>query len=415
MSVESLPLDVERIRQDFPILAQKIHDEQPLVYLDSAASTQRPQAVIDAIVRSYQLEYANVHRGIHWLSEVATERYEEARQAVQRFINAAIDTEVIFTSGTTAGINLVARAWGDANVGADDEIVLTELEHHSNIVPWQQLAERTGCTIRFAPIDDSGRLEMDAFASLLSEQTKLVAVTSCSNVLGTITPVAKIAELAHAAGALILVDAAQSVPHSTTDVQAWDADFVAFSGHKMLGPSGIGALYGKLPILQKMPPFMGGGSMINEVTTSGFEPGELPARFEAGTPPIVGAIGLTAAIEYLESIGLEAIHRHEQSLTEYAHQVLEDVGGVTLLGPGPADKGGIVSFVVDGVHAHDVAWVLDQHGVAVRAGHHCAMPLHERLNVPASNRASFYCYSTKEDVERLGQGIAEVKRKLIRS
>lgn len=414
MSVESLPLDAARIRQDFPILSQTIHDNQPLAFLDSAASTQRPQQVIDAVSHAYQNDYANVHRGIHLLSERATALYEEARERVREFIGAGAASEVIFTAGTTASINLVARSWGDGNVSQDDEILLTLMEHHSNIVPWQQLAERTGCKVRFAPIHDDGRLDMNGFAEMLNDRTRLVGVASTSNVLGTVNPIAEIAALAHGVGAKVLVDAAQSVPHTTTNVQDWDVDFVAFSGHKMLGPSGIGVLYGKLDLLEAMPPFLGGGSMIHQVTVDGFEPGDLPARFEAGTPPIVGAIGMTAAINYLQDIGLESIHQHERELTEYAHEVLEAEGGVRILGPSVEHKGGIVSFVVDGVHAHDVASIVDRHGVAIRAGHHCAMPLHKRLEVTASNRASFYCYSTRSDVEQLGRAIHEVKRKFRR-
>lgn len=408
--VETLPLDPETLRPDFPILASVIHHDQPLVYLDNAATTQRPRAVIQSLVDMYERNYANVHRGVHWLSDQSTDRYEDAREKVREFINAPQRHEIIFTTGTTASINLVARSWGDANVGPGDEILLTEMEHHSNIVPWHQLAERTGCTVKFIPITDDGLLDLEAMIELLSERTKLVAVAAVSNVLGTINPVATIVQKAHDAGALVLIDAAQSVPHDITDVQSLDADFIAFSGHKMLGPSGVGVLWGRETLLDAMPPFLGGGSMIRRVRIDGFESADLPAKFEAGTPPIVPAVGLGAAIEYLNQVGLEKIHAHEQMLAARAHEVLEEVGGVRFLGPSPEKKGGIVSFVMDRPHAHDVAQLLDRHGIAIRAGHHCAMPLHKRLNISASNRASFYFYNTLAEVEKLGRGVAEIKQ-----
>jgi cysteine desulfurase/selenocysteine lyase len=304
----------------------------------------------------------------------------------------------------------VAPSWGEYHVPPADEILLTEMEHHSNIVPWQQLAERTGCVVRFLPITDDGLLVLDDLDELLHERTRLVAVTAVSNVLGTVNPVAQIVERAHAAGALVLVDAAQSVPHDATDVTALGADFVAFSGHKMLGPSGVGILYGRESLLDAMPPFLGGGSMIRRVTLDGFEPAELPAKFEAGTPPIVPALGLTTAIAYLEEIGMERIRCYESILTAHAHAVLEQVGGVRLLGPQPAQKAGIVSFVMQGIHAHDVAQIVDQDGVAIRAGHHCAMPLHKRLGITASNRASFYFYNTLEEVDQLGRALERAQR-----
>jgi cysteine desulfurase/selenocysteine lyase len=410
VATETPPLNAESYRADFPILSRCVHGDIPLVYLDNAATTQRPRQVIQTLVDAYESHYANVHRGIHWLSEQSTDLYEEARETVRGFINAEKSQEVIFTTGCTAGINLVARSWGDANVRAGDEILLTIMEHHSNIVPWQQLAERTGAHVRFAPIDDQGRLQVDAFHSMLNERTRMVALTAVSNVLGTINPVKALVEAAHRAGALVLVDAAQSVPHEPTDVRDWNADFVAFSGHKMLGPSGVGILYGREALLDAMPPFLGGGSMIRRVTVDGFEAGDLPAKFEAGTPPIVPAMGLTAAIRYLEGVGLEAILRHEQLLCRRAHEVLEASGGVHFLGPPPEEKAGIVSFTIDGIHAHDVAQIMDRQGVAIRAGHHCAMPLHKRLGVVASNRASFYLYNTLDEVERLGEAIGELKR-----
>ena len=321
---------------DFPILSTLLHGNVPLVYFDNAATTQRPRQVIQALVDVYERQYANVHRGIHWLSDQSTDLFEDARAKVQRFIGAAAPEEVIFTHGATEGINLVARSWGDANVRAGDEILLTEMEHHANIVPWQQLAERTGAVLRWAPVTDQGELALEQLAALLSPRTRLVAVGAVSNVLGTINPVAEIVRLAHDAGALVLVDAAQSVPHQATDVQALGADFLAFSGHKMLGPSGVGILWGRRELLEAMPPFLGGGSMIRRVRTDGFEPAELPAKFEAGTPPIVPAIGLGAAIDYLNAIGMPAIHAHEQALTVRAHEVLATVGGVRLLGPAPS-------------------------------------------------------------------------------
>ncbi len=428
------PLDVAAIRRDFPILATRVHGDVPLVYFDNAATTQGPRQVIQSIVETSERHYANVHRGIHTLSEQSTEMFENAREKVRAFINAAAAEQVIFTHGTTESINLVARSWGDANLRAGDEILLTEMEHHANLVPWRQLAERTGAVIRYIPITDDGLLRLDELPRLISERTKLVAVTAVSNVLGTINPLEPIIAAGHAAGAVVLVDAAQAVPHLPIDVQALDADFLAFSGHKMLGPSGVGILYGRRELLEAMPPFLGGGSMIRRVTLEGFEPADLPAKFEAGTPPIVSAIGLGVAVDYLQRFGLAAIHEHERQLTERAHEVLESVGGVRILGPSCAfsrgrvsprrdesrrdsstckagtSKAGIVSFVVDGIHAHDVAQRLDRHGIAIRAGHHCAMPLHKRLGIAASARASFYLYNTPEEVDCLGEALAETKR-----
>lgn len=405
-----LSIDVERIRADFPILSARIHDHVPLVYLDNAASTQRPSQVIRAMTDMYENHYANVHRGIHWLSDQSTDRYEEAREKVRLWIGAARSTEVIFTSGTTAGINLVARSWGDANVRTGDEILLTEMEHHANLVPWQQLAERTGCQLRHLPITNDGQLRMDRLSDLLTERTKLVALTAISNVLGTINPVAEIIEAAHQQGAVVLVDAAQSVSHAATDVQQVNADFLVFSGHKMMGPSGVGVLYGRESLLDAMPPFLGGGSMIRRVTLDSFESADLPAKFEAGTPPIVPAVGLGAAIDYLNSVGIDRIQRHEAMLMARMHHVLENVGGVSVLGPADqTHKAGIVSFTVDGVHAHDVAQLLDARGVAIRAGHHCAMPLHRRLGINASNRASVYLYNTLEEIDLLGEGLEGAK------
>ena len=404
------PLDTKAIVADFPILSQTIHGDRHLAFLDNAASTQRPRQVIDAITDSYERTYANVHRGIHSLSEQSTDLYEQARQRVRGFIGAKEVEEIIFTQGTTASINMVARSWGDANLKAGDEIVLSVMEHHSNLVPWHQLAERTGALIKHIPITDDGLLVIDELDHLLTERTKLVAVTALSNVLGTINPIHEIVRRAHDAGAVVLVDAAQHVPHVATDVQKLDVDFLAFSGHKMLGPSGVGVLYGRRELLEAMPPFLGGGNMINEVMLDHFTPAELPAKFEAGTPPIVPVIAMTAAIDYLEKVGLEAIHQHEQMLTRRAHDVLEAVGGVRILGPDPKEKAGIVSFTLEGIHPHDISEVLDRHGVAVRAGHHCTQPLHARFGITASTRASFYLYNTPEEVDQLGEALAETKR-----
>jgi cysteine desulfurase/selenocysteine lyase len=386
----------------------------PLVYLDNAASTQRPKQVIDAMVEAYEHYYSNVHRAGHRLAVESSAHYESARESVRQLINARSPTEIIFTPGTTAAINLVARSWGDANVKAGDEIVLTLMEHHSNIVPWQSLAERTGCKIRWAPITDSYQLDLDAFERLLSPRTRLVAITAVSNVLGTINPIDQITEVAHAAGAVVVVDAAQAVPHEPIDVRARNADFLVFSGHKMLGPSGVGVLYGREDLLDRMPPFLGGGSMIKRVTTEGFEPADLPYKFEAGTPVIVPAIGMGKAIQYLQKIGMESVRAHELLLTRHAHALLADIPDLKILGPAPEQKGGIVTFVMDGIHPDDVSKALDVQGIAVRAGHHCAMPLHHRLGLSASSRASFYFYNTPAEVERLAAAVCDAQRVLKR-
>jgi cysteine desulfurase / selenocysteine lyase len=398
-----------KLRDDFPILTQLVHGDRPLVFLDNAASTQRPRQVIDVLRRVYEHDYANVHRGIHTLSERSTAQYEEAREKVRAFIGAKHAHEVIFTSGTTTSINTVARSWGDANLRAGDEVLLTTMEHHSNLVPWQQLAARTGIVLCHIPITDDGLLTLDALDALLSERTKLVAVASVSNVLGTVNPIAEISRRAHAAGALVLVDAAQSVPHRATDVVALGADFLAFSGHKMLGPTGIGVLYGRAELLDAMPPFLGGGSMINRVYADHFTPAELPAKFEAGTPPIAPAIALGAAIDYLNAIGIDAVERHEHELTRYAYERLQEIEGLRLLGPSPEHRAGLVSFVLDHPHSHDVAQLLDEQGIAVRAGHHCTQPLHDRLGIAASTRASFYLYNTPAEVDLLVDTVRQIR------
>lgn len=401
----------ESLRDDFPILNGDVLCGHPLAFLDNAASTQRPRQVIDAIRRVYEHDYANVHRGIHTLSERSTEQYEQAREKVRSLINAPTPNEIIFTQGTTASINLVARSWGDANLQPGDEVLATVMEHHSNLVPWQQATARTGAVLKHVPLTEDGRLDMAAFDKLLTERTKLVTVASVSNTLGTLNPIAEIIAKAHAAGALVLVDAAQSVPHVPTDVQAWDADFVAFSGHKMLAPSGVGVLFGKESLLDAMPPFLGGGSMINEVKLDQFTPAELPAKFEAGTPPIASAIAMSAAIDYLEQIGLEAIHHHEQFLVRYANEALSQIEGLRILGPAPEYRSSLVSFAFERIHAHEFAQVLnDRFGVAVRAGHHCTQPLHSSLGITASTRASFYLYNTPAEVDRLLEGITAVQK-----
>jgi len=409
--VDTSKLLSEQQREDFPILTQMVHGDRPLVFLDNAASTQRPRQVIEVLRRVYERDYANVHRGIHTLSERSTEQYEQAREKVRAFIGAAHAHEIIFTAGSTASINTVARSWGDANLRAGDEILVTTMEHHSNLVPWQQLAGRIGAVLRHVPITDDGLLLLDELDRLLSERTKIIAVASISNVLGTVNPVAEIARRARAVGAVVLVDAAQSVPHRTTDVAALGADFLAFSGHKMLGPTGIGVLWGREELLDAMPPFFGGGSMINRVYPDRFTPAELPAKFEAGTPPIAPAIALGAAIDYLNTVGLEAVERHEHELVRYAYQRLQEVDGLRILGPAPEHRASLVSFTLPQPHAHDVAQLLDQQGIAVRAGHHCTQPLHDRLGIAASTRASFYLYNTPAEVELLVDTLRQIHQR----
>lgn len=399
---------VARLRRDFPILARQVSGK-PLAYLDNAATTQRPRAVIDAMTAVYERHYANVHRGIHTLAQEADERYEAVREKVRAFLNAPSVEQIIFTSGTTAAINLAARSFGDRFLGPGDEILLTEMEHHANLVPWQQTAQRTGALIRYVPLTDDGRLDLDAFERLLGPRTKLVAVTAVSNVLGTINPLPEIIARAHAAGAEVLVDGAQGVPHMPYNVQSLDCDLLVFSGHKMLGPTAVGVLYGRRDLLERMPPFLGGGSMIREVRFDGFLPADLPYKFEAGTPPIAEVIGLGAAIDYLGQVGWEWIERRERLLTEAAHRALGGIEGLRIIGPEPRHKGGIVGFAIDRLHPHDAAELLDREGIAVRAGHHCAMPLHRRLGLSASTRASFYFYNTLEEVERLAEALEKAK------
>jgi cysteine desulfurase / selenocysteine lyase len=410
-TIDHTALLPESLRDDFPILGQQVHGDRPLVFLDNAASTQRPRQVIDVLRRVYEHDYANVHRGIHTLSERSTAQYEEAREKVQAFIGAQSSREIIFTSGSTDSINLVAHSWGDANIRAGDEVLLTIMEHHSNLVPWQQLAARRGAVLRHIPITDDGQLILESLDELLTHRTKLVALASVSNVLGTINPIAEVARRAHAAGTLVLVDAAQSVPHMSTDVKELGADFLAFSGHKMLGPTGIGVLWGREELLGAMPPFRGGGSMINRVYLDHFTPAELPAKFEAGTPPIAPAIALGAAIDYLNAIGMDRIQRHEHELVSYAYRRLAEIDGLEILGPPPENRAGLVSFTLPQPHAHDVAQLLDQQGIAVRAGHHCTQPLHDRLGIAASSRASFYLYNTPAEVDLLVDVLAQIRER----
>jgi cysteine desulfurase/selenocysteine lyase len=417
-----MTLDVARIRKDFPILDRTVRGGQPLAYLDSANTSQKPRQVIDTLTEFYERHNANIHRATHELGEEATEAYEGARIKAARFIGAADETEVIFTKNISEGINLVAYSMGNASAGSSgparfrlgpgDEIVITEMEHHSNIVPWQLLCERTGATLRWFKVTGwDGQLDLSAAGDLINERTKLVALVHQSNVLGTINPVREIADAAHAVGALVLVDAAQSVPHMPVDVATLGADFLGFTGHKMCGPTGIGVLWGRRELLEEMPPFLGGGEMIETVhmERSTFAPP--PHKFEAGTMPIAQAAGLTAAIDYLGEVGLDAVHAHEQRLLGDALTQLAAIDGVRILGPAtPANRGAAVSFEVDGVHPHDVSQVLDEHGVAVRAGHHCAWPLHRALGVQASTRASFYLYNTFDEVAALAEGIREAQR-----
>ena len=394
------------IRKDFPILSRQVHGK-PLVYLDSTASSQKPYAVIEAMSAYYETTHANVHRGVYEISEEATAKMEKARVKVARLINARHSKQIIFTRNTTESINLVAYSWGNSNIRAGDLIVLTELEHHSNLVPWQLLTQRTGARLEFVPITDDGLLRLDVYEQLLAQQPKLVAFTQMSNVLGTITPAKEMIAQAHKAGALVLLDAAQSVPHLPVDVQDLDVDFLCFSSHKMLGPTGIGVLYGRRELLEAMPPFMGGGDMIRTVGLRESTWNDLPWKFEAGTPAIAEAIGLGAAVDYLNALGMRNIQQHEQDITAYAMEQLQQVPGLTIYGPQDVrQRGGVISFTLGDIHPHDLASILDQEaGVAIRAGHHCAQPLMERFNLSATARASFYVYTIPEDIDTLVRGL----------
>ena len=399
--------DVERVRRDFPALHQKVHGK-PLVYLDNAATSQKPQAVIDALVHYYSKINSNIHRGIHQLSEEATAAYEQARVLVKDFINAAEEREIVFVRGTTEAINLVAQSYGRAFVKPGDEIVITAMEHHSNIVPWQLLGEQTGARLRVVPINDEGELLIDELEPMLTGKTRLVAVAHVSNALGTINPVKRIVQIAHRRGIPVLVDGAQAVPHMRIDVQDLDCDFYAFSGHKMFAPTGVGILYGKARWLEKMPPYQGGGSMISLVTFEKTHYNVTPYKFEAGTPDIGGGIALGAAIEYLNAIDFEAAVQHEKGVLDYGNEVLSEIEGLRIIGQA-SEKAGVLSFVLDGVHPHDIGTILDREGVAVRAGHHCAMPIMQRFGVPATARASLAFYNTREEIDALGRAIRKVR------
>ena len=399
--------DVERIRRDFPILRQQVRGK-PLVYLDNAATSQKPQVVIDAIRHYYERDNANIHRGVHFLSERATEEYERARRTAQHFLNAADSREIIFVRGTTEAINLVAQTYGRKNVAAGDEIVVTAMEHHSDIVPWQLLCEEKGARLRVAPINDRGELLVEEFEKLLGPRTKLVALAHVSNALGTINPVAELIEMAHRWNAAVLLDGAQAAPHVAIDVQALGCDFYAFSGHKVYGPTGIGVLHGKAALLDAMPPYQGGGDMISSVTFEKTTYNRLPYKFEAGTPNVSGAIGLGAALDYVTGFGLAKIAAHEEDLLAYATSAVSAIPGITLIGTA-RQKAGVLSFVMDGIHPHDIGTILDQEGIAVRTGHHCAQPVMQRFDVPATARASFALYNTRQEIDALARGIRKVR------
>lgn len=405
--VTHAPYDVEAVRRDFPILSRTVHGK-PLVYLDNGASAQKPQAVIDAVVHAYSHEYANVHRGLHFLSNAATDAYERAREIVRRFLNAPSVDEIVFTKSTTESINTVAYGWGMPNIGAGDEIVLSIMEHHSNIVPWHFIRERQGAKLVWAPVDEDGVFHLDAFEKCLTERTRLVAITHMSNALGTVTPIREIVRIAHARGIPVLVDGSQAAVHMPVDVVDLGCDWYVLTGHKVYGPSGIGVLYGRKDRLCEMRPFQGGGEMIETVTEDTATYNEPPHRFEAGTPPIVQAIGLGAALEYMERIGRERIAAHEAALTAYAHERLSAINSLRIFGNAPG-KGGIVSFELDGIHAHDVSMLIDRSGVAVRAGTHCAQPLLKRFGVTSTCRASFGMYNTKAEIDVLAEALEKAR------
>ena len=407
-SVATAAYPVERLREDFPILREKVHGKD-LVYLDNANTTQKPRAVLSALQNYYEHENSNIHRGTHRLSEIATEKYEGARATVRRFINAAEEREIVFVRGATEAINLVARTFGDSQIKAGDEILITHLEHHSNIVPWQLLCERSGAKLVVAPINDAGEIIVEEFAKRLSGKTKLAAFGHVSNALGTVNPVRKLTAFAHAAGAAVLVDGAQAAPHGRVDVQEIGCDFYAFSGHKMYGPTGIGALYGRAAWLEKLPPFHGGGDMILSVSFEKTEYNAIPWKFEAGTANIAGAIGLGAAVDYLEATGLDAIAAWEHELLVYATNSLQEISGLRIIGTSH-EKAAVISFVLDGVHPHDIGTILDRDGIAIRTGHHCAQPVMDRFNIPATAHASFGLYNTKAEIDALVAGVYKVQK-----
>ncbi len=405
--INSLPYNIEAVRKNFPILSRTVYGK-PLVYLDNGASAQKPQVVIDAMSNAYSNEYANVHRGLHFLSNAATDAYENAREIVRKFLNAGKIEEVIFTKSTTEAINAVAYGWGMPNIGADDEIVLSIMEHHSNIVPWHFIRERQGAKLVWVPVDDDGVLHIDDFVKCLTPRTKLVAITQMSNALGTVVPVKEMIRIAHERGIKVLVDGSQSAVHMPVDVRDLDADFFVMTGHKLYGPSGIGVLYGKETLLNSMRPFLGGGEMIRDVTMENVTYGDAPHRFEAGTPPIVDAIGLGAALAYMDSIGRGRIAAHEESLRDYAHKKLSAINSLRIYGNAPG-KGAIVSFALEGIHAHDVSMVIDRSGVAVRAGTHCAQPLMQRFGVTSTCRASFGMYNTLQEIDVLAEALEKAR------
>ncbi len=400
--------NVEAIRKDFPILGIEVRPGVPLVYFDSTATAQKPLSVIEAMDTYYRTTNGNIHRGVHYLAEKATADYESARARIAKFVQAGKPKEIIFTRNTTESINLVANTWGRAFLNKDDLIILTEMEHHSNLVPWQMLAEEKGLRLEFIPVLESGELDLGVYQELLNQDPKLVAFTHMSNVLGTINPAKEMVGMAKAAGAVTLVDGAQSVPHFSVSVQDLDVDFLAFSAHKMVGPTGIGALYGKEDLLNQMPPFMGGGDMIRKVHLRSFTANELPWKFEAGTPSISEAIGFGAAVDYLSALGMDNVAAHEQNLMRTAMQKLKTLPGLEIMGEGATERGGVISFTLPGIHPHDVAQLLDKDGIAVRAGHHCAMPLHEKYGIPASTRASLYLYNTDKEVDQLVDSLKKV-------
>jgi cysteine desulfurase/selenocysteine lyase len=404
---KTIPFDAAAIRNDFPILKEEVRGKR-LVYLDSAGSAQKPKQVIDAVKHVYEAEYSNVHRGLHYMSEQTSARYEEARLKVARFINAEFEQEIIFTKGTTESINLVANSFGIKNLGPEDEIVLTWAEHHSNIIPWQLLRDQVGCKINIVPVDDDGAIRLEEFEKLISKKTKIVAFCHVSNVLGTVLPVKEVTKIAHAHGAVVVIDGAQGVVHMPVDVQDLGVDFYAFGGHKVYGPSGIGVLYGKRDLLNAMPPYQGGGGMINTVSFDKTTWADIPDKFEAGTPPIAQAIGLGAAIDYMDNIGLSKIAEYEVDLLKYATQRLSGIEGLNFIGTAPG-KVSVLSFTMECAHPHDIATIIDQNGVAVRAGHHCAQPLMERFDIPSATRASFGLYNTREDVDILASSLEKVK------
>ena len=402
-------LDIAKIRSDFPVLDVEVSPGVPLIYLDSAATSQKPSVVIDAMNSFYREKNSNIHRGVHTLAEISTADYEGARGRIAKFIGASKAKEIVFTKNATEAFNLVSYSWGRTNLSKGDVVVLTEMEHHSNLVPWQMLAAEIGIQLEFIPVGEDGLLDLSALPALLDMKPKMVSFTQMSNVMGTITPAAEIIKMAHDVGAITMLDSAQAVPHVATDVQALDVDFMAFSSHKMCGPTGLGVLYGKADLLEEMPPFLGGGDMIKRVKLRSFTLNSVPHKFEAGTPAIAEVIGLGAAVDYLSEIGMDAVEAHDRELTAYALERLEEVPGVKIFGPVAEHKSSNASFTLDGAHPHDVAEILNRQGVATRAGHHCAMPLHEKFGIQSTTRASFYIYNTKEEIDSLIDGIYKVK------